>query len=700
MTLTACEQDAADLFSTEPVAPVMDAHATVLLTENTTSESVTFSWKAARNLPGDVLYTLYAALDAQTISLTTTTHTFYAAPKETLRTQLIDGFSIKPNNNFSIGLYVVADNGTLQLQSETITANVFVYGDYVPAVVSLGADVAEGLVLSENATEKAELLTWEAARFEYGTNPTYKVEALFNDQRTVLAEGLTELNYAVEHSALNGALIAMGCTKEAANELKLIVTASLEGEGAPSLESEAVTVTITPYTPSYPAALSIVGDFGGLSWGDTAATSPILKGSDITGEYHGLVAYYGATYGMKVFYKHPKTDADQWIGGTSEDGVNYTISTAIGDNIAPEAGVYLLYVNLAKGTMKMTPATVGLIGIGGNWDEDVLFTYNAETGLMELKGLEHKAGDFKVRANGGWGKPWDENAQYNLGGDVNDMTMDGSNISPEPGVYDVTMNLASNENFKLNLTKTGDVVLDDPMDAAYSIIGGFPSTPNWEGDYVDLEKGTDVFTAKNVEIPEGTQFKIRKNHDWAVSFGLPDGMEKLTIGEKIKLGSNNIVLSEGGTFDVYFYPKTTELAIVKAGDPEPAGMEYALIGKFNEWNIETQVVMEAANNGYVAAKNVNITGVNLPDNGFKIKDVTTWDNSWGSGTVLELGVPTAVTKGGGNMGLAAEGAYDVYFNPTDLKIIVVTAGADDPTGNAPEATSEQIEVGLIGLGGD
>ena len=702
MTFTACEQDAADLFSTDPVAPVMDKPAPVLLTENSTVESVTFSWKGARNLEGDVLYTLYAEHEAETISLTTTTNLYYTAPKETLRSQLLDGFGLDANNNFSISLQVEASNGVLELASEAVTVNIFIYGDYVPAVASLGEAAAEGLVLTEDMSAEVELLNWTAARFEYGKTPTYKVEALFNEKRTELASGLTSTKLMVKPADFNGKLIAMGCTKEAANTLQLIVTAALDGEGAPSLESEAVELTVTPFTPSYPEQIKLCGDFGGHGW-NPEGNLPILKGDNIKGEYHGLVSYYGAEWGMKLIYTHPKSGDTVWVGATAdEDGVNYTISD---DNLNPAEGTYLVYVNLADSKVKLTPVTkIGLIGVGGDWDNDMLFTYNAETGAMELpETLEHTGGEFKVRVNGGWGKPWDDNAQYNLGGDINDLTMDGSNLSPEAGAYKVSMNLSTADNFKLNLEKVGDVEVEDPMDAEYSLIGGFPSTPNWDADYVDLEKGSDVFTAKNVEIPEGTQFKIRKNHDWAVSFGLPEGMEKFTVGSKIKLGGNNIVLSEGGSFDIYFYPKTQECAILKAGEPEPASVVYALIGKFNEWSTGTQVVMEPANNGYVVAKNVNMTGVDLPNNGFKVKEnVDNWDNNWGSGSVVELGVSTAVTKGGGNMGLAAEGAYDVYFNPTELLIIVVAAGADDPTGSepAPEPTAEQIEVGLIGLNGD
>lgn len=703
MTFTACEKDAADLFSTDPVAPVMDTPASVLLTENTTVESVTFSWKGARNLEGDILYTLNASLNGQSLVLTTTTNLYYTASKEMLRSQLLDGFSITANDNFSIDLQVVADNGVLELPSESVKVDVFVYGDYVPAVVTVPEAVAEGLVLTEEMNADVELLNWTAARFEYGTNPVYKVEALYNNERTVLVEKQAATKFAINSTALNTKLLAMGCAKEKASEIQLIVTAMLEGEGAPSLESAAVTLTVTPYTPSYPEFVKLCGDFGGHGW-STEANLPILKGNANTGEYHGLVSYYGAEWGMKIIYTHPKSGETVWVGATSEDGLNF--KTGSDDNLNPEAGSYVVYVNLSKGILTLGKIeSIGLIGAATEkgWDGQTNFTYNAETGMMELKNVTLGEGKYKVRVNDNWGNPWEDPKAYNLGGSADDLSFGGSDIEAVPGVYNVTMNLSTGDNYKLNFEKVGDVVIEDPMDAEYSIIGGFPSTPNWDKDFVDLEKGSDVFTAKNVEIPEGTQFKIRKNHDWGVSFGLQEGAT-FPVGEKIKLdGSSNIVLSEGGSFDIYFYPKTQECAIVKAGEELPAGVAYALIGKFNEWNTGTQVVMEPANNGYVVAKNVNMTGVDLPNNGFKVKEnVDNWDNNWGSGTVLELGVATKVSKGGNNMGLAAEGAYDIYFNPTELMIIVVTAGADDPTGAepAPEPTAEQIEVGLIGLGSD
>ena len=300
MAFTACEKDPADLYGVEATAPVMDAHADILLTENTLSETITFSWKEARGMGNDVMYTLYATLDGQEVSLTTTNGTYFTAGKDAFRTQLLNGFRLTANDNFSIGMYVAADNGVTVVKSESITMNVFVYGDYVPAIVSVAEGAEGGVVLTDALTEDIELINWTAARFEYGTNPLYKVEIVYNDgARQELASGMAAQKFSMAPSTLNSTLIALGCPKDAASDVQFIVTSYLEGEGAPQLESTAVTVTVTTYTPSYPEFVQLCGDFGGHAW-NTESALPILKGDANTGVYHGVVSIYGQEWGFKV----------------------------------------------------------------------------------------------------------------------------------------------------------------------------------------------------------------------------------------------------------------------------------------------------------------------------------------------------------------------------------------------------------------
>lgn len=695
MTFTACEKDPADLYALNATAPVMDSHADILLTESSTQESVTFSWKEARNMGGEVMYTLYATNEGQEISLTTTSGTYFTTGKDAFRELLLTGFNLEANNNFSIGMYVEASNGAATLSSEAITMNVFVYGDYVPAIVSVVETAQEGVVLTEAMTENVELISWTAARFEYGTNPLYKVEVVYGEGRQTLAEGMPTTSFGMNPTTLNSTLIALGCVKEAANDVQFIVTSYLEGEGAPQLESTAVTVTVTPFTPSYPEFIKLCGDFGGHSW-KPESNLPILKGDANTGVYHGLMSYYGGTYGMKIIYTHPKTQETIWVGAKTEDGVNFAVG--VEDNIAPEEGSYVVYVDLAKGVMTLGKIeSIGLIGsaTANGWDGQTNFTYNAETGAMELKGVSLGEGAYKVRVNDNWGNPWEDPTAYNLGGDPADMTFGGSDIPSEPGVYDVTMNLSTDANYALTFTKTGDVVIDDPMTKNYGLCG---TITDWaEGADLAFEKveGEDYVIVKNVKVTAEDAFKVRVDNSWNENYGGPGETKPyvLAVDTKVELvaGGQDMAMA-AGSYDFYFYPKTKEIIAVVAGGelPTPTAA-YAVIGEFNKWDLATQVPMEEANNGYVVAKNLNLTGVDIPGNGFKVKEnVANWNNSWGSGSMLELGVPTAVYHNGGNMGLAAEGAYDVYFNAEKLLIIVVAAGADDPTGAEPVEPTETV----------
>ena len=55
----ACTIESEDTFSTSPVAPVLEAHSDILITEGTKAESVTFTWTAARQIDAEAyLYNL------------------------------------------------------------------------------------------------------------------------------------------------------------------------------------------------------------------------------------------------------------------------------------------------------------------------------------------------------------------------------------------------------------------------------------------------------------------------------------------------------------------------------------------------------------------------------------------------------------------------------------------------------------------
>ena len=710
MAFTACEKDPADLFSADATAPVMDSHADILLTENSVTETLTFSWKAARNMGDQILYTLYATLEGQEVALGTTEMTYISAGKEAFREKLLTGFGLSGNDNFSIGMYVAADNGAQVLKSEAVTMNVYVYGDYVPAVVSVAEGAEGGIVLTDALTEDIELINWTAARFEYGTNPLYKVEISYNDgARQELASGMAAQKFSMAPSTLNSTLIALGCPKDAASDVQFIVTSYLEGEGAPQLESMAVTVKVTTYTPSYPEFVQLCGDFGGHAW-NTESALPILKGDPNTGVYHGVVSIYGQEWGFKVIYTNPKDQSVVWMGGTATseaEPYTFTVSASAGnmmqiaDGAGGVEGTFVFYLDLAAAQLTMAPvSSIGLIGsaTANGWDAQTNFEYNAETGAMELKNVTLGEGAYKVRVNDNWGNPWEDPYAYNLGGDPNDMTFGGSDIPSEPGVYDITMNLSTSANYALTFAKTGDVVIEDPMTKNYGLVG---TINNW-GETADLVfeavEGENYKIVKNVTLKAEDQIKVRVDSDWAENYGGPGETEPYAMAANTKVtlvaGGKNISMA-AGSYDIYFYPKTKEMIAVAAGAGLPTGESiYGLVGVHNNWAAPDVKFTDNGNGEHV------LLGQTLgASEGFKIRANEEWNDAENYGTlnggIVAIDSKTTLVNGGGSkdMMVEAAGTYDLYFYPADLALYVMTPGktptdAGDPV--VPPTPTETV----------
>ena len=97
--------------------------------------------------------------------------------------------------------------------------------------------------------------------------------------------------------------------------------------------------------------------------------------------------------------------------------------------------MYKIDVDLAAMTYQLTALTsIGIIGNGGDWNNDIELTYNAEAGCMEVT-TELAAGEFKFRANHDWAINW--------GGSFENLSQDGSNLSvAEAGTYKVQLFLS------------------------------------------------------------------------------------------------------------------------------------------------------------------------------------------------------------------------------------------------------------------
>jgi len=521
---------------------------------------------------------------------------------------------------------------------DTVTVKVTTY-EPETSEVALGAGVpAEGLALNLDVKDAVELLTWGPANLGEGLELSYEVLAkvVGSDKEAFVVDGTikTQTEFAeddkaaaeedkdadkeedkettegeentsatfeesapeavvyairVLHDAFNSQLLANGAKAQEPCEVEFFVRAK---SGNVEAVSESVKANVTPCRPLYPEFIYVVGDFCGLNWGNTADLSPILKAdSTKPGMYSGVVTFEGATYGAKLYYINAKNE-QVWLGGETSD-VESPYTYVLGDaniTFGNEPGVkdetnegdsYILIVDLVNNLMIAHKVeTVGLIG-NGDWNNQNNFTYNPETYSYELKNVSVTSA-FKVRMNDGWGD-WHngklENPGYNLGGAIEDMTYNGSDITLDVGAYDFSICFADNTNFALSNKLVGEAV--EPEVEVYGLVG---TANNWGNPTVEGDDSTaqpdavlealhgDWTLCKNYKLEANNAFKVRVNNAWGKNFGAKGDVEpyEVTAGVATTLvsGGKNLTVA-AGEYDVYFNTTSLDIILVAAGSADP-----------------------------------------------------------------------------------------------------------------------------------
>lgn len=701
---TACETDPTDMISKDAVAPVMDEHASILMTPNTLEETVSFTWKAARNLSGEVNYHLYATLDGKELQLATTQSTFYTVAKPALRQLLLNGFALDGNQNFEIGVYVVADNGVQALKSEAQTVKVYVYGDYMAPIVSIAEHIApEGLVLTDAQPEEQVLLTWTEARFEQGQTVTYRVELELGDGfREILADGLEKTEYVTTWPKLNSLLLKKGFEKDKQYELSFVVTAisaATPDYNSEWLESQPVQLKVTTYTPAFPDFLYVIGDFCGHDGLNTLDKAPILRGDANEGTYHGVVTIYGGK--AEFYYINPRTVNDSeptkiFVGGTTESTSSpYYWTSSLntdGDELAPQEGTYAFYVNLNEEYIRAFKInSVGLIGekelingIAEDWGTEAQFTFNENTYCYEMKVKFSKSGGgYKVRLNNNWNKPFPElndgndvsEPAYNFGQEKNvehDPTtlvtlawdQEGDDIVSAAGEFDVTIDFSTNANYSLQLVQTGVV-------NEYGVVGDYNQ---WGAAGRDSKFVADAtqegwYILEDFEVKEGEQLMLRLNDADRSTWGLETASEKVVADQSytLKAGGEKFAM-EAGTYDLHFNPTTLEFKATVAG------AYYGLSGMHNNWggdSADPQFMAADDKAGWLVLKNFAATAGQEA----KVRMNDDWGTNWGVEAEIKVGETYTLSNGGSNFKWAASGTYNLYFNPTTLEFYIEEGAA-------------------------
>ena len=249
----------------------------------------------------------------------------------------------------------------------------------------------------------------------------------------------------------------------------------------------------------------------------------------------------------------------------------------------------------------------------------------------------------------------------------------------------------------------------------------------WNSDVPMTQEG-EWIVAKGAQFTELT-FKIRGNGSWddATNIGVAPGAERGVVNGKVSvvtaeyskanLGGDaaDIKLNgEPGTYDVYFSFENLEVYVMEEGykpgekepqNPDPVEITYTVVGTLNNinWNNAAPEGLMTSEGDYYVARNVPfVTAATLYGGAdqieFKIVETGTWTGyGRAEDAVYQANAEIPVKMSGDNiMVTAAEGAYDVYFDKTNLKVWVMAPGyKPGETPSEPVEPVEPVTEGVI-----
>ena len=656
-----------DTFSKKPVAPVMAAHNTILITEATKTEDVTFVWSKARFIDAaDYLYNLYVTCGEKTAALAENlAATSYSLSKEEFRTFMKSEFELVQNSTHQISVYTsITDDAGKVYESAPVSLSVYVFDDAVASVLA-GAET-EIVLDKETPAEELALLTWTEPRLAYGEDVTYKVVLKVGEgEERELVSGIYETEYATTVDALNDAVAAAGGVEEQANDVDFIVYAC-----CPSIPdgvaSNAVTVSITTYVASFPETLWVAGSHQGWK----PATAPTLKQSTtVKGLYQGflnLTTNDGSDVEFK-FCPMPDWNCGEYgfdevtISQSGNLNINLASSTTVGgNNTKAPSGFYYVRLDKKFGKLEMIEVkNLELIGSfeASGWGNTISMVWDeASQSWSSAEEVELKADDeLLVRFNSAW--------DHKFGGSFNAIEFAGDNIkfAGAEGSYQVVLNAASADFTMRAINMASD----------YFLVGA-PTGWSTTDKIIPLYPTSSTVFSFTTKIADNNDnfYKFWAAADfgnWDLAYGFISGDCSDANGSLTQGGSTGALRFP--TADEY-YTTTFDLSAntftqTKLENQNP--VEYSsigVVGLFNGWDEDSDdyqmtQVEKAPHNWYLLDFEIadvsNGAAVEIKFNANKA-----WAISWGGG--IDFDANRFGTFNGDDNCRITPGTYDIYFN--------------------------------------
>ncbi|MCI1780179.1 MAG: SusE domain-containing protein, partial [Bacteroidales bacterium] len=454
-----CTHDPEAYSLKEAVAPVMNDHAMILVTETTMNENVTFTWSRAR-VPGNqeisyVLYGQYGDNAVQTFGNSAVPE--ITMSKSDFNTAVINA-GAPGTDKFSMKFKVEAFYGDSSITSAPIDVTITSQGDLVAPVSEL--ESTEISLSSENWDSNV-VFDWDAAKLEYGASITYNVYLTYtggtksdvSDSNQLIGTTTDETTLSLTQEKLNDIVLGMGAAEGESASMEFYVTASSE-EYPDGLESAHQAITVTTYSANYPDKFYLPGNY--QSWnpaGEDCAVINVTTSSK--GIYESVVDLTTSDGSDAEFKFNPDQSWSEKDFGASvtveTDGTTGTVTASgkanVGDNIKVPSGIWRIYLNYKTKDLEMTKInSLGIIGDFNSWGSQVNLTFDKATGIWSGNATISNGDGYKFRINDDWNWSIGSDGGFNAGGNFTfDKTTGEYKVMLNTSVYPYTVSFASTD---------------------------------------------------------------------------------------------------------------------------------------------------------------------------------------------------------------------------------------------------------------
>ena len=582
------------------------------------------------------------------------------------------------------------------------------------------ADVADEVVVDAKTMTKDTLeFSWTKADYGVNTQINYSVEVAVagSEEKAVVTSGITvapdkEPVAKVTYETLNKVfLTSLKLAASTPTDVNFYVSSQVGQAAKVYSNAVAVNVTAAAAEIDYPK-LTVVGNYQGWAAGKGQYVFDFAGDDKV---YQGLIDF-GAN-GFDHTTLEFKITGKDWGAANGEHSVpdgetpekeaaKITLVNGGGGNITAYGKFRYYHFTFDKTAPSLAKNSsfdqVGVIGANGDWNNDIVMNFDPVKQKFWADVDFPSDSEFKFRLDAEWSTNWGVTDEK--------VVKDGGNIPVKAGKYRIYFNMNNFDEltYEINVADYGKTEEtpsepeqpEDPEQPAASGWGLIGVGGDWSNDIAMTIEGA-FGVVKDVQLTANEGWKLRKDAAWAVNRGATGDADPTTVSTTeataVKHDGKNMCVAADGKYDIYYNETEEVIWVLAAGSAKPAGQYWGLIGVAGDWNNDVTLVKDG---DYFSVKNLALTA-----GGFKIRANREWNNAanYGlaaAGTIaIDTEVPVITDGGSANIGLPADGTYDVYFDLANEKVYVMTPGKTPAEAGEAEVKYTDASTILVGLSG-